>query len=335
MTAPVELYDADVDRMLAGTADELFADHAGPEKLRELEDGGGRRALVARTGARAGLARGSGGAGRRRWHRGTHRNGSAPAGRHLAQIPLGPPRRRPLGPGRVGLAPPAGPLAVVLADGDETRFKGVAHGRQAHALVVVRNDRLEVVEAFETVHNTNLVGAARHDVVAHDGTEHSCDESVRAGVESRLALARAAATAGALEEVRRLTIAHARTRMQFGIPIARLPVVRERLALVAEQVASAGAAVDVARLASTREPAEIAVAAAKVRSAEAATQVARHAHQLHGAIGVTSEHTLQLYTRRLWAWRDEDGTEQSWSARLGRALANGDAWERIVEEAPV
>jgi acyl-CoA dehydrogenase len=60
-----------------------------------------------------------------------------------------------------------------------------------------------------------------------------------------------------------------------------------------------------------------ATAAAKLATARAATMVARLAHQLHGAIGMTREHRLQLWTRRLWSWRQEGGTEDEWAARLG------------------
>jgi acyl-CoA dehydrogenase len=54
---------------------------------------------------------------------------------------------------------------------------------------------------------------------------------------------------------------------------------------------------------------------------------------VHGAIGVTREHDLHLATRRLWAWRDEWGSEADWARRLG-ALALGAGpqatWELIT-----
>jgi acyl-CoA dehydrogenase len=149
-------------------------------------------------------------------------------------------------------------------------------------------------------------------------------------VELRLALAEAAESAGLLETVQRLTVEHVRTREQFGVPIARFPVVRDRLALLAEHVAAARAVVDVARAALAARDAEFAVAAAKVCTAEAATEATRIAHQLHGAIGVTTEHVLQRYTRRLWALR---GDEVAWARRLGAALAGDGVWERLVAEA--
>ena len=43
------------------------------------------------------------------------------------------------------------------------------------------------------------------------------------------------------------------------------------------------------------------------------------AHQVHGAIGFTQEHSLHHLTRRLWSWRDEFGNDAEWSRRLGHA----------------
>jgi acyl-CoA dehydrogenase len=56
------------------------------------------------------------------------------------------------------------------------------------------------------------------------------------------------------------------------------------------------------------------------------------AHQMHGAIGFTHEHSLHRLTRRLWAWRDEFGTESWWSLEPGREVAaEADAlWPRML-----
>ena len=60
---------------------------------------------------------------------------------------------------------------------------------------------------------------------------------------------------------------------------------------------------------------------AKVRVGEAAGLGAGIAHQAHGAIGFTYEHTLHFVTRRLWSWRAEFGGEGHWAERLGREVA--------------
>jgi len=63
------------------------------------------------------------------------------------------------------------------------------------------------------------------------------------------------------------------------------------------------------------------VATAKIRAGEAASAAAAIAHQIHGAIGFSQEHALHRYTQRLWAWRDDFGSESAWAVRLGRAVA--------------
>ena len=44
------------------------------------------------------------------------------------------------------------------------------------------------------------------------------------------------------------------------------------------------------------------------------------AHQVHGAMGFTHEHSLHHATRRLWSWREEFGNEAVWAARLGKMV---------------
>jgi alkylation response protein AidB-like acyl-CoA dehydrogenase len=56
-----------------------------------------------------------------------------------------------------------------------------------------------------------------------------------------------------------------------------------------------------------------------------AARVGALAHQVHGAIGFTEEHPLRHSTTRLWAWRDEAGNEEEWSAGLGRHVLDAGA----------
>ena len=120
---------------------------------------------------------------------------------------------------------------------------------------------------------------------------------------------------------------YAGERHQFGRPIGRFQAVQQQLALAAAEVAAASAATEAAALIAAREGfaatgAHVAVAAAKVRAGDAATAVARIAHQVHGALGFTREHDLRLATTRLWAWRDEDGSDALWAERLGGLVAD-------------
>jgi len=128
--------------------------------------------------------------------------------------------------------------------------------------------------------------------------------------------------AGALEAALALSTRYANDRVQFGRPIAKFQAVQQQMALLAEQAAAASVAVESAAIvvAADRPSAALAIAAAKIRAGEAAGKVAEIAHQVHGAIGFTHEHSLHRLSRRLWSWRDEFGTEALWSRELGRAV---------------
>lgn len=143
------------------------------------------------------------------------------------------------------------------------------------------------------------------------------------------ALVRAVQMAGAMETVLELTVDYAAQRQQFGVPLNRFQAVQQHLAALAAEVVAAGAAVDAAVAA----PSEFKIAVAKVRCGEAAGTASAIAHQVHGAIGFTDEHRLQQFTRRLWSWRDDFGTESQWAIRLGRLAASIGAegvWEKTI-----
>jgi len=65
-------------------------------------------------------------------------------------------------------------------------------------------------------------------------------------------------------------------------------------------------------------------ALAKARTSDAAALVAPMAHAVHGAIGITAELDLQLYTRRLHEGRADYGAEGHWNRVVGRALLAAD-----------
>lgn len=146
----------------------------------------------------------------------------------------------------------------------------------------------------------------------------------RRALYERGALARAILMVGALDRCLQLSIEHARTRVQFGRPIARFQAIQQELARFADEVAAAAAAAMSAAGAVERGEAGIAVACAKIRAGEAATTGAAIAHQVHAAIGVTAEFALHHSTLRLQAWRSEFGSEVEWADRLGaQVLAAG------------
>lgn len=143
-----------------------------------------------------------------------------------------------------------------------------------------------------------------------------------AAVRARGALSRAIQMEGAIARANALTLQYARDRKQFSRALAQYQVIQSYLAAMAGELCATNAAVQrcVAGGGSSVED----IAAAKVRAGQAARVVTAHAHQVHGAIGFTREYPLQLWTRRLWAWREEYGNESSWARELGaRLVARG------------
>lgn len=129
---------------------------------------------------------------------------------------------------------------------------------------------------------------------------------------------------GALDSVLDMTATYAGERVQFGRPIGKQQAIQQQLAVLAGQAVAAGAAAAIAAEAFGDRTGVLAIASAKIRAGEAAGIAAGIAHQVHGAIGFAAEHRLHVYTKRLWSWRDEFGSERTWSLALGRhVLAAG------------
>jgi acyl-CoA dehydrogenase len=190
----------------------------------------------------------------------------------------------------------------------------------------------------------NLADEPRDDIQAADVPavavvtvdRQYCD--VAGEVRAAGALARSVQIAAAAQQVLEMTSRYCTERVQFGRPIAALQAVQQQLAKLAAETAAARAAAALALAAVTCPAAgsgtnamtgavtEIAVA--KARTSQAAGLAARIAHQLHGAIGVTREHPLQRYSRALWSWREEYGTQAYWSQVLATRLAghHEDLW---------
>jgi acyl-CoA dehydrogenase len=127
---------------------------------------------------------------------------------------------------------------------------------------------------------------------------------------------------GALDAATELALRYAQDRKQFGKPISAFQTIQSYLAEMAAEVCACAAAYDLA-LAGAMAGSWGDTAFAKIRAGQAARVVTRLAHQIHGAIGMTHEYPLHVWTRRLWSWREEFGTEAQWARLAGRALISG------------
>jgi len=138
---------------------------------------------------------------------------------------------------------------------------------------------------------------------------------------------------GAAQRILELTTEHAAVRKQFGRPLLGFQAVQQMLAQLAGQVVASGAAVDQALApvqANVNKLNQIhtmsamqtmwTAGIAKGRVSEAVGNITELAHEIFGALGYTREHSLQRYTRLLWAARDEWGSESFWYQRAGSRL---------------
>jgi acyl-CoA dehydrogenase len=335
-------------QLVHDAAHRLFALHVTPELLHRVEGGEWPSALwdaVEEAGFLDTLADRESSAAERAANTAVLLRAAA---RHLAPIPLGETivARAYLAARKVRA--PKGPLSFGVLEGrththgDHAHLEGraarVAFGRHAANVLLSALDGSEAVliavRRGKLSEGVNIAGEARDDLVFGD-TAGATVAGVSGG-DLMLAGAalRAMAMAGALERVLMQTVEYARTRVQFGKPIASFQAIQQQLAILAGHTAAAGMAAEAA-IADLEAPERLARSAvvAKIRCGDAAGACASIAHQVHGAIGITKEHSLHFATRRLWSWRAEFGSESYWAERLGRAAASAGAdayWPAIT-----
>jgi alkylation response protein AidB-like acyl-CoA dehydrogenase len=263
------------------------------------------------------------------------------AGHHAAPIPLPETMLARWLCAATGIEPPAGPLSISLAEPDNpAQHAPVPWGSVAEAIAIASGSSLRLAGRTEIRFEpgASLAGEPRDVLTGIDGGRSApLPNAVSAApVRGIGALLRAAQMAGAMEAALGLATTYANDRVQFGRPIGKFQAIQQQLALLAEETAAALVAVESAAIsvAEGRPSAEFALPAAKIRAGEAAAAVAEIAHQVHGAIGFTEEHSLHYLTRRLWSWRDEFGDEAYWAALLGRRIASAGGaglWPLITE----
>ncbi|MEN9631127.1 MAG: hypothetical protein RJA10_4355 [Pseudomonadota bacterium] len=249
---------------------------------------------------------------------------------------------------QAGLPVPDGPLTLIeqgqgntlqaAGDGAVVQVSGAAHrvpwARHAQGAVLsLRDGRLALLDLRDMTQGpaVTLQPHANHAGLSADTVVFNQARCVAVArnptplaqpVWTLGAVARSAMIVGALEWALAQTVAYAGDRVQFGKPIGKNQAIQQNLALMAGDVAAARVAALVAAADVSGADGAAAVfsaAVAKVRCGEAATRGTGIAHQVHGAIGFTHEHALHFATRRLWAWREEFGSDAHWAAELGRA----------------
>lgn len=245
---------------------------------------------------------------------------------------------------------PHGPLTVAIADADTDgrRITGTARSVPwarscAAVLLAVRGpDSLRVglveVSPSNLREDHNLAGEPRDSITFDLPADrlHAVDPALGDELERRGAWSRCVQIVGALDAAAAQSVNHTRERVQFGRPLSAFQAVQQSLAGMAGEIETARAAAELAVAVASEHgfdsaDTDYAIAVAKVAVGRAVGPVTTVAHQLHGAIGVTQEHPLWLFTLRAQSWAGDYGTTTQYARRLGRlALAAEDPWDLVA-----
>ena len=134
------------------------------------------------------------------------------------------------------------------------------------------------------------------DVVLQDASA----AKLIAKLEGATRLMIAAQLAGVVSRLTTMTVEYAKSREQFGRPIAGFQAIRHILAQMAVAENSLQNLCDAVLSDADGDPAQLPALGriAKTYASETARRTAENSLQLHGGIGYTSEHPLHLYFRR-------------------------------------
>jgi alkylation response protein AidB-like acyl-CoA dehydrogenase len=176
---------------------------------------------------------------------------------------------------------------------------------------------LDLVRRFATIHFDGVAIAAA-DVVG--SAEGSFDEMVR---QWTLAVVlQCAETVGALDRIFALTLEMMGDRYSFGRPLSSYQALKHRCADLKLDIERCHATASAASraLAEGQPDADELASVAKAFIGPVATEAVQDCVQLHGGIGVTYEHDLHLYLRRVTVNRGMYGSPDHHLDRIADAL---------------
>ena len=189
------------------------------------------------------------------------------------------------------------PVALV-ENGRPGRFVG-----SAKTILVVDGETIGIVQpgpnATEAVDSIYAYPMAR----LKDGKAKPLAADEAAIVRKWLRVSLAAEISGLAHAAIASTVEHVSLRKQFGRPLGSFQALRHRLAECA--VLAGGLRLMVLKAAGTAKDSDAALAA--FHAQESATRIVYDVHQMLGAMGMTLEHPLHLWTYRLKALLSELG----------------------------
>jgi alkylation response protein AidB-like acyl-CoA dehydrogenase len=212
---------------------------------------------------------------------------------------------------RVEAGPQSDVFLVAARCGDELR-----------QFLVPANTPGVTVEPQESV---DLVKAYAR--VSFDGVEVGAEAAVGSADQTAALIARQAQVAqvlqcaevlGVLDTVMNFTIQWGLDRYSFGRPLASYQALKHRFAdmKIWLEACRATTAVAVAAVGARAADADLLASVAKSYVGEHAAPMLQHCVQLHGGIGVTWEHDLHLFLRRVTLYRSMFGTPEEHNLRV-------------------
>jgi alkylation response protein AidB-like acyl-CoA dehydrogenase len=180
-------------------------------------------------------------------------------------------------------------------------------------------DSLDLVRRFASVQ----LDAVRVPSDAVVGAVGSADAAVERQLQLAIVL-QCAETVGAIDRVVAFTLEYVGDRYSFGRPLASYQALKHRVADMKMWLeACHGIATYAARAVQTAadDAGELA-SAAKSYIGDHATEIVQECVQLHGGIGITWEHDLHLYLRRVSVNRNLHGTPADHRERIAAILVD-------------
>jgi acyl-CoA dehydrogenase len=234
---------------------------------------------------------------------------------------------------------PASPKDRITCNADGTlsgRARGVPFAKAARHIAVIASGTEDTVIALVDAAKLRIeprlnLANDTSDTIVFDKVEPITTRPAPKGFDQiNLMLmggvVRSLQIAGALESMLDISVRYAGERVAFEKPIAKFQAVQHNLARLAGESAAAlaaatSAADTLANTSGLNDAVFLEAVSAKIRCAEAAEKGSAIAHQVHGAIGFTTEHILHRFSLRALAWRDDFGSESYWAVELGKRVA--------------
>jgi hypothetical protein len=190
----------------------------------------------------------------------------------------------------------------------------IAYGAQDVYLTAVASAQLDVRSAPGLDPGLGLVGVWGEIPFSASDSRPATATWTAAVAAGQIALAHE--LVGVSRAMLRLARDHALERVQFGRPIAGFQAIRHRLAESLVAIESAQACADAA----WDDASPLAAALAKAVAGANARTVARHAQQVLGGMGYTTEHPLHRYVRRTLVLDQLLGAGRSLTREIGEQL---------------